>query len=171
MEGAPSTRLPGSIFVALVLYGIAQGRYYSTRVPDILATHFGGRGQPNGWQTHSAFFVTELFVVVLAAGIGFGVPTLLGKIPVSLVNLPNKDYWFAPERRETTLALTRASFAWFGCALLAFLIFVNELVFRANLQTPSRLNTTAFVAALFAFLGFTAIWTIRLVRKFATRTL
>jgi len=165
-----NTRLPGSVFVALILYGVLQGHYYASKMPDILATHFGGRGQPNGWQTHSAFLVTELFVVALATAIGFGVPALLGSIPVSLMNLPNKDHWFAPERRATTLASLRASFAWFGCGLLAFLIFVNELVFRANLESPRRLNTTAFVTALFAFLAFTAIWTIRLIRRFARRT-
>ncbi len=167
MEGVPSTRAPGSVFVALIVYSVMQGRYYASRLPDILATHFGGHGQPNGWQTHSAFLVTEVFVVALATAIGFGVPALLGSIPVSLMNLPNKEYWFAPERRENTLAYFRASFAWFGCALLAFLIFVNELVFRANLESPRRLNTTAFVTALFAFLGFTAVWTVRLIRRFA----
>jgi uncharacterized membrane protein len=170
MEAKPSTHLPGSIFVALILYGVMQGRYYASKLPDVLATHFGGRGLPNGWQTHSAFLVTELFVVALATLVGFGVPALMGVIPVSLMNVPNKEYWFAPERRESTLAYFRMSFAWFGCALLAFLIFVNELVFRANLQTPRLLNTTAFVTALFAFLGFTAIWTIRLIQRFARRT-
>src|SRR5262249_54895493 len=102
MEAQPGVRLPGSIFVALVLYGVVQGRYYAAKLPDILATHFGGRGFPNGWQTHSAFFVTEIFVVALATVIGFGVPALMGLIPASLLNVPNKDHWFAPERREST---------------------------------------------------------------------
>ena len=88
----------------------------------------------------------------MAALLGFGVPALIGVLPVSLVNVPNKEYWFAPERRESTLAYFRMSFAWFGCALLAFLIFVNELVFRANLETPRQLNTTAFVTGL-SFVG------------------
>jgi uncharacterized membrane protein len=160
-------RLPGSVFVALIVYGAVQGHYYASKMPDILATHFGGRGQPNGWQTHSAFLVTEIFVVALATVIGFGVPALMGAIPDSLMNVPNKEHWFAPQRRESTLAYFRMTFAWFGCGLLAFLLFVNELVFRANLTTPRHLNTTAFVAALFAFLAFTAAWTIRLLTRFA----
>jgi uncharacterized membrane protein len=167
MEGTPSMRLPGSIFTALIVYGVMQGHYYASRMPDILATHFGGRGQPNGWQTHSAFLVTEVFVVALATLIGFGVPALMRAIPVSLMNVPNKEYWFAPERRENTLAYFRMTFAWFGCGLLAFLLFVNELVFRANLVTPRRLNTTAFVAVLFTFLAFTAIWIVRLIGRFS----
>jgi uncharacterized membrane protein len=168
MEATPSTRLPGSIFVTLILYGVMQGHFYASKLPNVLATHFGGHGLPNGWQTHSAFLVTELFVVALATLIGFGVPALMAVIPVSLMNVPNKEYWFAPERRESTLAYFRMSFAWFGCGLLGFLIFVNELVFRANLQTPRQLNATAFVTALFIFLGFTAAWTIGLIRRFAS---
>jgi len=162
-----NTKLPGSVFVALILYGIFQGNFYGAKLPGVLATHFGGRGFPNGWQTHSAFFVTELFVVALATLIGFGVPALLSAIPVSLINLPNKDHWFAAERREATLSYLRAAFAWFACGLLAFLLFVNELVFRANLDTPRRLNTSAFVTALFVFLAFTAFWCIRLITHFS----
>jgi len=41
--------------------------------------------------------------------------------------------------------------AWFGCALLAFLLFVMELVFRANLHDPPRLNSGALILALAAF--------------------
>jgi uncharacterized membrane protein len=167
MEATTGSRLPGSIFFLLIVYGAIQGRFYSTKLPAFVATHFAAGGRPNGWQTHAAFYYTELFAVALATLLGFGVPALVAVLPVSLVNIPNKEYWFAPERRGNTLAYFRMSFAWFGCGLLAFLIFVNELVFRANLQTPRQLNTTAFVTALFIFLGFTAMWTIRLMVKFA----
>jgi uncharacterized membrane protein len=167
MEATPTLRLPGSIFVALIVYGVLQGHYYASKLPDILATHFGGRGQPNGWQTHSAFWATETFVVATATLIGFGVPAMLRAIPVSLINVPNKEHWFARERRENTLAYLRVTFGWFGCGLFAFLIFVNELVFRANLKTPRQLNTTAFATALFVFLAFTAMWTVRLITRFS----
>jgi heme A synthase len=60
--------------------------------------------------------------------------------------------------------------AWFGCALLAFLLFVMELVFRANLQSPPRLNSAAFVPGLVAFLLFVGISTVRLVARFARRS-
>jgi len=167
MEGTRGSRLPGSIFLLFIVYGVMQGRFYATKLPAFVATHFAAEGRPNGWQTNAAFYYTELFAVGLATLLAFGVPALIGVLPVSLVNVPNKEYWFAPERRGNTLAYFRVSFAWFGCALLAFLIFVNELVFRANLTTPRQLNATAFVTALFLFLGFTAVWTIRLIVKFA----
>lgn len=170
METTPSLRLPGSVFVTLVLYGVVQARFYSSRMPWVIASHFGSHGAPNGWQTQSAFFAMEIFVVAIAALLGFLVPKTLSAIPVSLINLPNKQYWLAPERRESTLGYFRLHFAWFGCALLAFLLFVMELAFRANLTTPHQLNNTAFIAALIAFLAFMTFWTVRFVAYFSKKT-
>jgi hypothetical protein len=87
-------------------------------------------------------------------------------MPAAAINLPNKDFWLSPERREETFYFLRTQMAWFGCALLAFLLYVMELVFRANLRTPPRLNNAAFVPALLAFIAFSTIWTMRFVFHF-----
>jgi hypothetical protein len=94
MEATPSLRLPSSIFGALIVYGALQGYHYAARLPDILATHFGGRGQPNGWQTHSAFWATETFVIALATAIGFGVPAEQGALAGA--GTPRKHYYVFP---------------------------------------------------------------------------
>jgi hypothetical protein len=98
--------------------------------------------------------------------VGFGIPQIIAAIPLALVNLPNKTYWFAPERREETLSFFKTWFAWFGCALLAFLIVVNQLVYEANLTQPKHLNTAQFTLAMFAFLAFVAIWSVRMILRF-----
>lgn len=167
MESTSNTRLPTSIFVFLVVVGALRAHFYASQIPDVLASHFAQGGRANGWQSKPAFFVTELIVVIISTVIAFGVPRLLEALPISLVNIQNKDYWFAPERRENTIAFFGASFAWFGCAVLAFLLFVNELVFRANLAFPHQLDTKTFVTALFCFLAFVVIWVIRLILHFS----
>ena len=138
-------------------------------MPPVLATHFGGRGAPNGWQTQSQFFVLEIVLLGVCLLLAFGIPRLIGVLPISLVNVPNKEYWLAPERREEALAFFRAQFAWFGCGFLAFLMVVNQLVFDANQTQPRRLNGGAFVVALVAFLAFVGIWTVRLIVRFARK--
>jgi uncharacterized membrane protein len=160
-------RLPNSIFLLLVLLGAAQFAYYAPRLPEIVGSHFGASGTVNGWQTKLAFFSMELFMIVLATIISFAVPRIIASMPISLINLPNKQFWLAPERREETLLYFRAWSAWFGCALLAFLLFVMELAFRANLHSPPRLNSAAFVPALIVFILFSLFSTIRLVQRFA----
>ncbi len=161
-----NTRLPNSIFYVLVLVAAVQSGYYAPRIPEILGSHFGKSGFVNAWQTKVIFFAVELTIIVLATFISFGVPRLIAAMPASTINLPNKDFWLGPERREDTIAFLGSQMAWFGCALLAFLLIVMELVFRANLQRPPRLNTGAFVPAILGFLAFSTAWTLRLVFHF-----
>jgi uncharacterized membrane protein len=162
-----NTRLPNSVFSLLVVLGAVQFLYYSPRLPEIVGSHFGTSGMPNGWQTKMAFFSIELATIVLATVISFGPPRIISAMPVSLINLPNKGYWLSPERREDTLSYFRAWSAWLGCALLAFLLFVMELVFRANLHTPPQFDNTAFIPALLAFIAFDTIAILRLILHFS----
>lgn len=163
----PKTRLPSSLFLVLAVLGAVQYGYYAPRLPEMLGSHFGGNGAVNGWQSKAAFFSIELAVVVLAAVVGFGIPRIIGAMPVSLINLPNKEFWLGPERREETLLYIRVWSAWFGCGLLAFLLFVMELAFRANLQSPPRFNNGAFVPALLGFVVFDTIALVSLILHFS----
>lgn len=163
----PNTRLPNSIFFALILVAAVQTTYYAQRLPERMGSHFGTSGFASAWQTKIAFFTVELIVIVLATFVSFVIPQLMAAMPASIINLPNKDFWLSPERREQTFSFLRSQMAWFGCALLAFLLFVMELVFRANLQTPPRLNNAAFVPALIVFVVFSTSWSLRVVFHFS----
>lgn len=160
-------RVPQAVFALLVFLGFLQGRNFATAMPGMMATHFGASGSANGWQTKGQFFVLEFVMLGVCLLIGFGVPAIIAAAPPSLVNLPNKDFWLAPVRRDHTLAVFRIQMAWFACALLTFLIVVNQLVFNANQSVPRHLNSAQFTMALVAFLGFVALWTIRLVSYFS----
>ena len=161
-----NTRLPNSVFLALVCVAAIQAVYYDHRLPPVLGSHFVKDGSVNAWQTHAQFFTLELIVIALSAFVAFAVPRTFSLLPPHLINLPNKDYWLAPERRDQTFAYLQSQMAWFGCALLAFLLFTMELVFRANLQTPPRLNSTALSVALIIFLTVAAFLVIHMIRSF-----
>jgi hypothetical protein len=162
-----NTRLPNSIFFVLCVLGVVQFVYYSPRLPAVLASHFATSGRVNGWQTKAAFFLMELTIIVLATVISFGIPRLIAAMPVSLINLPHKEIWLGPERRDATLFYIQTWSVWFGCALLAFLLYVMELAFRANLQTPPRFNNAAFVPALLVFIAFDMFALLRLIFHFS----
>jgi uncharacterized membrane protein len=166
IQPLPNNRLPRSIFLGLIVIGAVQAHYYAQRMPEVIASHFGNAGMANGWQSKSAFFITELGLIIAASVVTFGAPLITALLPASAINLPNKEFWLAPDRREYILSYFRAQFAWFGCALLAFLLFVMQLVFRANLQPPPQLETSAFVPAIPLFLTFMAVWLIRLILHF-----
>jgi hypothetical protein len=160
------SRLPRALFVVLAFVGFLQTRHTAMTLPPVVAVHFVKGGAPNGWQTQSQMFVLGLILLVVCAVVGFGIPRIIAAIPLALVNLPNKTYWFAPERREETIGFFKTWFAWFGCALLAFLIVVNQLVYEANLTQPKHLDTAKFTAAMIAFLTFVAVWSVRMILRF-----
>lgn len=160
-------RVPQAVFALLVFLGFLQARNFANAMPGVMATHFGASGSANGWQTKGQFFIVEIVMLGVCLLIGFGIPFIISKAPPSLINLPNKDFWLAPVRRDHTIAVLRMQMAWFACALLTFLIVVNQLVFNANQSVPRHLNGPQFTIALIAFLGFTAVWIIRLIGYFS----
>ena len=160
-------RVPQAVFVLLVFLGFLQARNFAAAMPGVMATHFGASGSANGWQSKEQFFFVELVLLGVCLLIGFGIPAIIAVAPPSLVNLPNKEFWLAPVRRDHTLAVFRIQMAWFACALLTFLIVVNQLVFNANQTIPRHLNGPQFTMALVAFLGFVAFWTIHLITYFS----
>lgn len=160
-------RVPQAVFLLLVFLGFLQARNFAAAMPGVMATHFGASGSANGWQTKGQFFIVELIMLGVCLLIGFGIPFIISKAPPSLINLPNKEFWLAPVRRDHTISVMRMQMAWFACALLTFLIVVNQLVYNANQSAPRHLNGPQFTMALIAFLSFVAIWTIRLVTYFS----
>jgi len=65
-------------------------------------------------------------------------PRMLRRVPVSLINLPNKEYWLAPERRDESMRFLEREMQWMGVLTVAFLLLVLHLAIRANLRGRCR---------------------------------
>ena len=87
--------------------------------------------------------IAGLAVLVLLFAAIFAATFFFGRVPDRLINLPNKTYWLAPERREATLLYVSAWLRWFLVLTLAFITLVVGLTLRANLQTPPQLSVAA----------------------------
>ena len=160
------SRLPKLIFMLLVLYATIHFSYVYPQLPPVVASHFDGRGVANGWQPKSAFFVAFVALSVLVVVIGFAVPQILTVLPPQLINLPNKQYWLAPERITETQEFFGAYFAWFGCALYLVMIFAFDFAVRTNLHPENPPNPISFWYVLGGLLLFLLFWSIRMMAKF-----
>ncbi len=144
---------------------LGQAAIYYSILPDPMASHFNGAGQADSWMSKQGFFALEGVILLIVICEFTFLPFLIKKMPDSLINLPNKNFWLAPERRAETFAAIGRGFEWFSIMLLALFIAVNQLVFRANIR-GENLNAIAIWTVLGIFLLFTLIWMIKFIRHF-----
>ena len=144
---------------------VAQIFYYYPNLPEMMASHFNGYGAPDGFASKQSFVLLEgviLLVIIFEFAL---LPLLIEKMPDSLINLPNKDFWLAKERRAVAFLILRCYFEWLSLALLVLFIAVNGLVFRANIN-HTNLPPLEMWLILGAFLVFVLAWMIKFIRQF-----
>ena len=151
------------LLLALVAVQIA---WYWPHLPHVIASHFDVGGRPNGWMSREAFVGVYVGVVVLLTVVFSGIRF----VPASLWNLPNKEYWLAPGRRDATIARVAAEMATFANATLALVLVTFELAFRANLS-GGTFAAGAMSIVLGAYLVFTVVRLVRFVRGWSRRPL
>ena len=155
-----------TVFVILLLLGAAFVWFTSSGLPAVVASHFGPDGTANGYSGKGAYTALMLALVVGVPGLVAATALWIRTRPASAINLPNKDYWLAPARRDATLATLASLCRWFALALAAFLCFVHWLVVRANALEPPRLHESGFYAALAIFAAANIACMIFLFRRF-----
>ncbi|HXY61410.1 MAG TPA: DUF1648 domain-containing protein [Nitrospirota bacterium] len=154
------------ISLVLIGIGILQMLFYAPRLPEHMASHFGGSGDPNGWSGKAAFFGIYAGILVMVFLLFHALPGLLSRFPDAMINLPNKEYWLAPERRASTFSRIKDYFVSMGIGLIIFLLFTLQLVIQANLREDRHLDSTVLWILLVVFAVFTIVWSIRFIRMF-----
>lgn len=160
------SRLIAFILVALFVSHLV---YFYPQLPETIASHFDGAGRADGWMTKRSFLVLEAVILGFILLEFVGVPWLIERMPNRWINLPNRDHWLSPSRRDGSLRAIRKMFEWFASAALVFLIFVNQLVFIANIHSEN-LNSAVFIGILIGYFAFVAVWLIMLVVRFRRRS-
>ena len=103
---------------------------------------------------------------VLAAVLGFGIPRIIASVPPRLINLPNRQYWLAPEHLAKTMAFLNANFAWFGCAVFVIMILPFDYAIQSNPHPDNRPDVSRMWYILAGFLVFMVGWLARMFARF-----
>ena len=160
------SRLPKLLFVLLAFFAAVYFSLYYPQLPDELASHFNGRGIPDGWQSKPMFFIFFFGAVVGAAVVAFGIPGILKSVPAGTLNIPNKEYWLSPERAESSLEFMSSSFAWFACAVLVAALFTFNYAVRSNLHPDDRPDPMYMWYVVLGFGAFVTLWGVRFATHF-----
>jgi hypothetical protein len=153
----------------LVLFGYVVSSY--GEMPARVASHFDIAGQPNGWMSRGFCVAFTLTIGILMPAFIVGMMAGAGKIPVSFINLPHRDYWLAPERRVAALRLLRLYALWFASMNVLFVAGLHWLIVQANLPGEApHMNGPWTALVVGAFLAATALWVVLLLRHFSKIT-
>jgi hypothetical protein len=154
------------LFVALVTAGAAFIVATSGSLPERVASHFARGGQANGWMPREAYVS---FILGAAVVVPFVLVALLAWLPHAFpraVNLPNRAYWLAEERRDATLA-SLSAFAWtFGALLVLLIAGLHWAVVEANASRPPVLAESAVDALLAGFGLSIGVWILAWYLRF-----
>lgn len=154
-------------FWGTILIAIGQAFYYTPKLPERVASHFGARGVADGWQTPSSFLTFNLLLIGLMALTFGAMPLLIRRLPATLINVPHRDYWLAPERREETRRRLGDGLFWLGALTMVFLIGVLQLVIAANLGPPPPVLGGSFWPLLGGYLVIVTAASVAYVRQFS----
>jgi uncharacterized membrane protein len=152
--------------LALIACAAAFVVISSRSLPALVATHFDAAGRANGYLSREPYIALMLLISVVVPLLVVIIPGRAFSHPEARINLPNRDYWLAPERRADTVRYLARQTSLFAWLLVIFLCYAQWLVVRANTLTPPRLDSGAFLAGLAVFLVCTLSWVVRLIRRF-----
>ena len=118
------------IFLFIVFIGMMLYSYFT--LPDKVAVHFSPGGTPNNW-------MSRLNYVISFGSLGIAVPLfiiglfhLIKSIPKGLINLPNKEYWLAPDQFQQTTIDIKNFGIWLAIILLIIFIIGSWIIYDAN---------------------------------------
>lgn len=133
-------------------------------LPTEVASHFDFSGRANSHQGKLGFVVSMALLQLLIPVPLLVMTSSLHRAPLTSINIPNRDYWLSPERRESSLRRVASLLDEVNLAIALLLASVAELMIRAQLAVGPR--PLRFAIPLVLFLVFTLFWSLRLHRQF-----
>lgn len=156
-------------FFALLALALGSAFWQHAHLPARVATHFDGAGHANGWLDRGTHTTLQIATLLFMTALFQGLAALNRRLPKELINVPHRDYWFAPERAAASHAFFSTTMHQLGCAVLIFFNFLFWQIYRANQLTTPRLDATIWWATA-VLLSVVAIVLVRLVVRFSRRS-
>jgi uncharacterized membrane protein len=136
----------------------AHGLYYYGFLPERVAAHFNAAGTADGWADKATFMRVYLSVVVFCAVLFSLLAILMQKLPVSKINLPDKERLLSPQLEARTRDLLSCGFAWLGSATLLLLLDIFQQSFQVALGAAALSHPVLSIGLYMAFSVCGSIW-------------
>ncbi|HSY18418.1 MAG TPA: ATP-dependent metallopeptidase FtsH/Yme1/Tma family protein [Candidatus Acidoferrales bacterium] len=168
----PSISGPLTLMVPLLAFGLAYlgwllflGWSYP-QFPERVGSHFDLNGKVNGWMSRESYFLLMGLLPFIFAGLFWLMARLAEQNP-SLVKVPNRDFWFAPERRRETSNRVLGHLLWLAVLLLLLFAGIHWLTLRANLAAHGTLSPGGMLVLVMAFFTLLTVWLMNFINQFS----
>jgi uncharacterized membrane protein len=154
--------------VLVVLLALALGFVITTTqsLPNVVASHFNASGVANGFMDRQSYLISMLAAIIGLPGLMSLTGMWFSKLPVSMINIPHREHWLAPERSALTLQALQTFMTVLACCIVIFLSFVHWLVVLANQEQTPALTGHGVYVGLILFLFVIGVWSWLLHRQF-----
>jgi len=115
--------------------------YYYPSLPERIASHFNISGEADGWMSKESFLVLMIVIFIFVNGSLLGI-TFLIKYSNDFINLPNKEYYLNPVRKETTLKTINNFLMIINNLTITLMILINYLVINSNIGKSDKLSSS-----------------------------
>ena len=157
--------LPLGIMMLLTAVAWTEIALAWSHLPDPMYTHFSTSGAPNGTGARASYAALIVILLAVLDGMFIAIAWTLPRIPDSLINMPRKDYWLAPERRAKTMAYLIDNLSWLGAATIGLMVWLNHDTIAANLSATGRLRTGGWLP-MGAYTLYVVVWLVVFLRHF-----
>ena len=155
-----------ALLICLIVFAAVFIGFTAQYLPDPVATHFGVDNHADGWMSRSDYLV---FMLSFMIGISAFVSVVVGVLPARFphwTNVPHRDYWLAPERREESLCYLSGHGKRLGYLIVMMMMGMHYTVLLANHMRPPALPVPTFTSILIGFALALLWWIVRLYRRF-----
>jgi hypothetical protein len=152
-----------SVLVLLLALNAGLIGYYYPILPASVGLYeydeSGPSAGPMVWMAKGWFAALLVAAFVLIPLVLIAVEWICSKLPKRSINIPNRDYWLAPERKAVTEARLFSFMIWLANAAELLMTAVLLIVFRTTLGHPEVLQRTPYYV-VGAFLAFATVWSL-----------
>ncbi len=140
-------------------------------LPNPMPVHFSLDGTPNQFGSPLTGAINLSVGSVFMTLFVFFTSWIISVVPVSLINMPNKNYWMNEENRPKTIRRVRAYVEWIGAATLFLLLLTQCEVIRVATSISQKgsfaVLLAEFVLVVLLIFGPTVylLWSFRLPKN------
>jgi uncharacterized membrane protein len=159
----------GRIFyLGVLLFCVFEMARLWNVTPEQMAAHFNVQGNPDRFVPKAEFFWYQIQTLGVVLLVTLPLQILFSILPPGMINMPNREYWFAPERRAETVGRLNL----FGTLMSAVILLAIQAAFEisayANLRTPIMFNARLMFTVMAAAVIIISAMLIQLMVSFRT---